>query len=323
MEFHIPLRPESLPEKIDIRHKILLSGSCFTEHMASRLRHYKFTVQENPNGILFNPVSIVNSLNRAIAGETYTADDLFHENGLWSGWDFHSRFSDTDQVRALENMNASVRDTHEMLGKAQWLILTLGSAYVYRLEGGPVVANCHKVPAARFTRKLLSVEEVMAALDSLVYRLFRYNPGIRIIFTISPVRHLRDGFVENNRSKAVLIQAVHQLVDKFERLHYFPAYELVIDDLRDHRFYAEDMVHPNYLATAYVWDRFAEAAIADGSREVMKQIDRLRAAMAHRPLHPASTRHRQFLQDHLKMTLELAGRLPFLDLSEELRYFSA
>ena len=323
MDFHLSLTPQPLPVRIELRDPLLLSGSCFTEHMASRLKHFKFPVLDNPNGILFNPVSLSRSLTRAVDAHSYHADELFCENGLWSSWDFHSRFSDPDPEIALESMNRSVATTHRFLQQAKWVMLTLGSAYVYQLDDGRIVANCHKVPAARFRRRLLSVEEVMSALDTLVHRLFLFNPSLRLILTVSPVRHLRDGFVENNRSKAVLIQSVHQMVDKFDRIHYFPAYELVIDDLRDHRFYAEDMVHPNYLATGYVWEKFAESAIGGSSREAMKDIDRIRAAMSHRPLHPASEQHRRFREKHLQMATELALRMPFLDLHEEIAFFSS
>jgi len=323
MDFHLSLTPQPLPVRIELRDPILLSGSCFTEHMASRLKHFKFPVLENPNGILFNPVSLSQSLTRAVDGHPYRSDELFCEHGLWSSWDFHSRFSDPDPQSALESMNRSVAETHAFLGQAKWAMLTLGSAYVYQLDDRRIVANCHKVPAARFRRRLLSVEETMSALDTLVHRLFRFNPSLRLILTVSPVRHLRDGFVENSRSKAVLIQSVHQLADKFDRIHYFPAYELVIDDLRDYRFYAEDMVHPNYQATGYVWEKFAESSISGASREAMKEIDKIRAAMSHRPLHPTSEQHRQFREKHLRMATDLALRMPFLDLWEEIGFFSS
>ena len=323
MDFHLSLTPQPLPVRIELRDPILLSGSCFTEHMASRLKHFKFPVLENPNGILFNPVSLSQSLIRAVDGHPYRSDELFCENGLWSSWDFHSRFSDPDPESALESMNRSVAETHAFLGQAKWAMLTLGSAYVYQLDDRRIVANCHKVPAARFRRRLLSVEETMSALDTLVHRLFRFNPFLRLILTVSPVRHLRDGFVENSRSKAVLIQSVHQMADKFDRIHYFPAYELVIDDLRDYRFYAEDMVHPNYQATGYVWEKFAESSIGGASREAMKEIDRIRAAMSHRPLHPASEQHRQFREKHLRVAKDLALRMPLLALRDEIGFFSS
>lgn len=321
MEFRIPLRPGRLPAFIGFDDGVLLSGSCFTEHMADRMRRHKFRVLENPHGVLFNPVSIASSLVRAIDGEPYSTFDLFRANGLWNNWDFHGRFSDPDPDAALESMNASVARANAFLRDAGWLFLTLGSAWVYLLSDGRIVANCHKAPDSLFTRRLLTPEEVNAALDNLLHRLFQVNPDMRVILTVSPVRHMRDGYVENNRSKAVLLQAVHHLAGKFEGIHYFPAYELVVDDLRDYRFYAEDMVHPNHQATTYVWERFAESAFSGQTREAMKEIAALSAAMAHRPLHPDSSLHAEFMRSCLERTGALSARFPGLDFSEEFRRF--
>jgi hypothetical protein len=322
MEFHLELEPEPLRRKIGMQDKILLSGSCFTEHIADRLRRYKFSVWENPNGILFNPVSIAEAIQTYIKAKEYRQEDLTADQGLWFSWDHHTCFSDPDRNKVLSQVNQSVQNSHDFLKQANWLILTLGSAFVYQLADGRVVANCHKAPASLFRKKLLSQEEVLAVLDNLVHRLMQFNSQLNILFTISPVRHLRDGFIENNRSKAVLIGAVHHLVDKFERLHYFPAYELVVDDLRDYRFYAEDMVHPNYQATGYVWDKFKAACINPETLEIMKEINRLAAARNHIPMHPTSSAHRAFLEKHAVLARELAARFPYLDFTAELDYFS-
>jgi hypothetical protein len=208
------------------------------------------------------------------------------------------------------------------MSSTQWLVLTLGSAWAYELSDGKVVANCHKVPASQFRKRLLTHEEMLSGLDNLIHRLRHQHPGLKIIFTISPVRHLREGFIENNRSKAALISVVHHLVDKFDGLDYFPAYELVIDDLRDYRFFAEDMVHPNYLATQYVWEKFCDSMIDEPSREIMEEVNKLNAGMAHRPLQPDSTAHRVFREKHLDRAQALAKKHPWLDLSRQLDFFS-
>lgn len=322
MQFHIPLVPPPAATRIELRHPILLAGSCFTEHMGERLRNHKFRVLENPNGILFNPHSLAASLRRIPQAEPYATDDLFQHDGLWTSWDFHGRFAHPDPQQALLAMNTSLTEAHAFLKGCRWVLLTLGSAFVYRLADGRVVANCHKVPARHFTRSLLTTEETLQCLSDMVAELTAFVPDIRFIVTISPVRHLRDGFVDNNRSKAVLITAAHALCEKHENASYFPAYELVIDDLRDHRFYMEDMVHPNHLATEYVWERFSTAHISPASREAMKEIARLRAAMSHRPLHPDSGPHAAFRQRQLEAAMELSARMPWLDLSEEIRHFS-
>jgi len=322
MEFKLDLDIKPSAEKLNLRDSVMLIGSCFTEHMAEKLRQYKFNVLENPHGILFNPQSISQSVTSYISKKKYQPENLFYHNELWASWEYHSRFSRPDQDEALKNMNRSQEEAHEFLRIADWIMFTLGSAFVYQLENGEVVANCHKVPNDKFQKRLLQVEEVLSVLDNLIHRLFLFNPKLRIIFTISPVRHLRDGFVENNRSKAVLIQAAHHLINKFSKLYYFPAYELVIDDLRDYRFYAEDMVHPNYLATDYVWEKFSESFIDEQSKEIMKEVNSLNAAKKHKPFQPNSSMHQKFLLINLRKAESLQKAFPFLDLSEEINYFS-
>jgi hypothetical protein len=320
MEFRLEFHPKPFKEKIEHQHFLMLVGSCFTEQIGSKLSAYKFRTLENPNGILFNPVSIVKNLISYIENRQYHPGDLFFENELWGSWNHHTRYSDIDQNLVLENINRSQIEAHEFLKKTDWLLLTLGSAFVYE-QGGNVVANCHKVPTDKFNKRLLTVEEVVSTLDTCIHRLKQFNPQLKIIFTISPVRHLRDGFVENNRSKATLINAVHQLVDKFDKLFYFPAYELVIDDLRDYRFYAEDMVHPNYAATNYVWEKFVESCVSENSQQLMKEINIINAAKNHKPFNPMSKAHLKFLNDNYKRVESLSSKHCYLNLSEELAYF--
>ncbi len=323
MELRRELLIKEFGEQLQITDKVMLCGSCFTEHLGARFRQFHFSTVQNPNGIVFNPVSISKSMTSYISNRKYTAEDIFFNQEWWTSWEHHTQFSHSDPVQLLQMINGAQQEAHDFLKKANWLIITLGSAFVYQRDNGEVVANCHKVPADKFRKKLLPVEDVLSALDNMIHRLFIYNPDLRIIFTISPVRHLRDGFVENNRSKAVLIQAVHHLVEKFDRLYYFPAYELVIDDLRDYRFYAEDMVHPNYLATDYVWDKFSEACIKKSSREIMKEINLVNAARAHKPFQPDSAAHKKFLRKNLEKVMSLQEQYPYLDFTEDIKYFSA
>ena len=321
IRFHIPLQPRNLPEQMVLGDAVMLTGSCFTEHMAARFRQYRFRVLDNPNGILFNPVSIARSLDRAMEELPYETSDLFEHDGLWAHWDFHSRWSDPSADIACRQMNESVREAGQFLTTADWLMITLGTAWVFERPDRGIVANCHKMPAAGFSRRLLRSEEIVGVLQPVLQKLRSAHPKLRVILTVSPVRHLRDGFVENNRSKASLITAVHDLLEVVPGTQYFPAYELIIDDLRDHRFYAEDLVHPNYQATAYVWEKFAEAAISGSSREAMKEIDKLQAALQHRPLHPHSEAHAAFRQKHLELANSIAQRFPALDFTHEIEYF--
>lgn len=323
MDFHLEFTPKPFETLIRHEDKLLLAGSCFTENIGEKLRRHKFSVLENPNGIIFNPVSIARSVTGYLENKRYTASDLFFQNECWNSWDHHTRFSDPDPDTCLQKINSAQEQANTFLKQADWILLTVGSAFVYELENRRVVANCHKVPTDKFNKRLLPVEEVLSVLDNMIHRLFMFNPGIKIIFTISPVRHLRDGFIENNRSKATLIQAIHHLTGKFSRLFYFPAYELVIDDLRDYRFYAEDMVHPNYAATNYVWEKFVTACIEPSAQQLMKEISVIMAAKAHKPFHPDSEAHRKFLAVNFEKARQLKEKYPYIELDDELEYFSS
>ncbi len=329
MQFHLEHQPE--PPAVRIAHSdpLLLIGSCFTENIGALLRQQKFSILENPHGILFNPASIVRAIDDYCSCRIYAPDDLFSFNEGWHSWNHHSRFSAPAKEDALRKINTSIETANAFLQKARWVMITLGSAFVYSIpegeegqqQSGRIVANCHKVPADRFLRRLLSANELDELLDNLHSMLLRFNPGARIIYTISPVRHLRDGFVENNRSKAALITAVHRQTERHPEVGYFPAYELVIDDLRDYRFYAEDLVHPNYAATRYVWEKFMSTCLDAPAQELIKQLYPIRAAFTHRPFNTHSVAHRKFLADHLAKLRLLRQQHPHLDLAEEERYF--
>jgi hypothetical protein len=321
MDFHLEFSPKPFEVKIKHQHKLLLIGSCFTEQIGSKLANHKFVVLDNPNGILFNPASISKSISSYINNKQYSESDLFYQNECWNSWEHHSRFSNPDKEKCLAVINESQTTAHNFLKQADWLLITLGSAFVYQLDNNEVVANCHKVPTDKFVKRLLSVTEVFSDLDRMVAETKAFKPNIKIIFTISPVRHLRDGFVENNRSKATLIQAVHQLTEKNENCLYFPAYELIIDDLRDYRFFAEDMVHPNYAATNYVWEKFVTTCIDEPSQQLMKEIAIIAAAKNHKPFNPTSVQHKKFLQKNLEKVKSLQQQFSYLNFKEEEEFF--
>jgi hypothetical protein len=322
MEFQLPITFAPLPQPIRYGEKILLTGSCFTEHIGDALSDWKFPTLLNPNGILFDAASVASSLISYISPKRYVAEDLVFFDELWQSWQHHSHFSGTDRAAVLDGINASQERAHAFLREADWLMITLGSAFSYRLaDSGMAVANCHRAPGKHFVKHLLTIEEIVTALDSCLHQLFYFNPGLKVIFTVSPVRHIRDGVVENNRSKASLIESVHHLVNKFDRLFYFPAYELVIDVLRDYRFYDIDMVHPNYAATQFVLEKFVEYGIESGSRQVLEEVKKLVVARRHRPLHPETEAHARFMREQGEKAAGLAAKYPFLDLSEEIRHF--
>lgn len=302
---------------------LLLVGSCFTEHIGGRLADLKFRVLQNPHGILFDPISVCKSLTSYVDNTRYTADNLFFYNELWQSWAHHSRFSGVNQFDVLAKINASQAAAQEFLASAKWLVITLGSSYSYRLVDGAVpVANCHRAPANWFTKHLCGIDETIAAMDIMLYRLFKFNPAIRVIFTVSPVRHVRDGVVENNRSKSRLLESVHHLVDKFDGLFYFPSYEILIDVLRDYRFYDADLVHPNYLATEYVLEKFHSHYIHPSAYPIIDQVQQIVMARKHIAFQPETTAHRNFLQTYADKIRQLQEAHPFLDFSEEADYFS-
>lgn len=321
MDFRLEFTPKPFDIKINHRHRLMLIGSCFTEQIGTKLANHKFSVLDNPNGILFNPVSICRSISSYIHNKQYQESDLFYQNECWNSWEHHSRFSHPDKQACLDGINESQSKANAFLKQADWLLLTLGSAFVYELENKEVVANCHKVPTDKFSKRLLAADEIFSDLQQMIEKAVAFNPQLKIIFTISPVRHLRDGFVENNRSKATLIQAVHQLIEKNSHCFYFPSYELIIDDLRDYRFFAEDMVHPNYAATNYVWEKFIAACIDEPSLQLMKEIAVIVAAKNHKPFHPTSTQHKKFLQTNLEKVKKLQEQFPYLNLKEEEKFF--
>jgi hypothetical protein len=321
MDFHLEFFPKPFDIKINHQQKLLLIGSCFTEQIGTKLSNHKFSVLDNPNGILFNPVSITKSISSYIDNKQYQESDLFYQNECWNSWEHHSRFSKPDAIECLKGINESQSTANAFFKKTEWLLITLGSAFVYELSNREVVANCHKVPTDKFNKRLLSVDEVFTDLQTMIKKLVAFNPSIKILFTISPVRHLRDGFVENNRSKSTLIHSVHQLIEKNSNCFYFPAYELIIDDLRDYRFYAEDMVHPNYAATNYVWEKFIATCIDEQSQQLMKEIAIIVSAKNHKPFNPTSNQHKKFLQINLEKVNKLQLQFPYLNLTEEEFYF--
>lgn len=338
MDLMVNIDLKKLSRPINYRDKILLIGSCFTEHIGNSLEELKFSVLQNPHGILFDPYSVSRSLISYIQNKQYNENDFFQLNEVWHSWAHHSRYSNRNREQAMHAVNASQQKAHEFLKTADWIIITLGSSFSYRLTkmpesaqvsptGGDVdgvgVANCHRAPAQWFRKHLLTIDEIVLALGDTLEQLFQFNPSLNIIFTISPVRHIRDGVIDNNRSKARLIESVHELVSTSDRLHYFPAYEIVIDVLRDYRFYDVDLVHPNYMATEFVLEKFAEACIDESSQKLMEEIRSIVIARKHRAFQPDTTAHKQFLKAHLEKTKALKDKYPFLELSAELDHFAS
>ena len=310
---------EVAPPGWDIGHctNIMAVGSCFAGNMAARLARAKFPVSANPFGVMFNPVSVAECLDRLLGGVPYTESDLFTDGELWFSFDHHGSLAATTAGEALEKMNAALIQGGQALREAEVVIVTLGTAWVYRREGR-VVANCHKRPEVEFTRSCLSPGEAADALAGVFAKL----PAKHIILTVSPVRHIRDGLEGNSLGKATLIVAAHELARRDGRVLYFPSYEMVMDDLRDYRFYSTDMLHPSEQAVTYIWDRFCGALMTPSTRELAREVEKLSAAMAHRPLNPATENYREFRRSMHARCAAIADAHPELDLLAELEYFA-
>jgi hypothetical protein len=298
-------------------------GSCFAENIGEKFSDAKFSSIINPHGILYDPLSLSRSLKSYLNNTQVQENDLFFSNETWHSWDHHSKFSDPDRSRCLGNINASISSAHAHIKDAKWVFITFGSAFFYALKDRNIpVGNCHKVPQKEFDKSLIKTETIIKEYNKLISEIRSLSASLNIVFTVSPVRYIRDGVVENNLSKSILLQSVHELVKANENVFYFPAYELVIDDLRDYRFFKEDLVHPNELAIQYVFEKLKIASFSEATEQLFLRISEIRNALAHRPFNENSEAHKKFRTSYALRCKQLVKEFPFLDLNEELLYFS-
>ena len=287
---------------IDYQSKMLSLGSCFAENIGHKFDYFKFQNVTNPFGILFHPLAIEKLIDFAVSQKKFTPEDIFFHNERWHCFDAHSDLSHPNQDEFLQNLNAILASTFQHIIESSHIIITYGTSWVYRnIETNAVVANCHKVPQKQFKKEILSVETIEKSIKNTLDLIQKTNPNCNIIFTISPVRHLKDGFVENQLSKAHLITALNKVLDQSVSVPplgargLFPSYEIMMDELRDYRFYAEDMLHPSLVAIDYIWERFSEANISEKSHSIMKEVETIQKGLQHRPFNPNSESHQHFL----------------------------
>ncbi|WJS96588.1 GSCFA domain-containing protein [Flavobacterium johnsoniae] len=309
----IPISKSNNP--IDYNSKILSVGSCFAENMAEKFDYFKFQNETNPFGIIFNPVSIEKLFSRVCKLEMFEEKDVFFHSERWHSFEVHSDLSNSDRQELLETLNKAVSETYKQLKEATHIIITLGTSWIYRnTESEEIVANCHKVPQKQFSKELLSVETIQKSIQNTVDLIQNLNPNANFIFTISPVRHIKDGFVENQLSKSHLFTALHQVLkinNSQSTIHnYFPSYEIMMDELRDYRFYGGDMLHPNQIAIDYIWKLFSENYISQESFSIMQEVDEIQKSLRHRSFNPESEQHQKFLTK-LQQKINLLGdKLP-------------
>lgn len=283
---------------ISYNSKIFLFGSCFSENIGSKIEYFKFENTINPFGILFHPIAIEMLITNIVNEKIYTEKDIFFHNERWHCYEAHSELSNPSKEDLLLKLNAAISTANTQLKEVSHVIITLGTSWAYRLiETDTVVANCHKVPQKKFLKELLLIDEITNSLEAIITLIKSVNNNIEIIFTVSPVRHLKDGFVENMRSKSHLLSAIHQVVAPRDHTHYFPSYEIMMDDLRDYRFYNSDMIHPNETAINYIWEAFKTVWIHEKSTDLMSEIDTIQKGLSHRPFNKNSKQHLLFLEN--------------------------
>jgi len=298
LQTKVPL--QTADGQVDYLSQMLLLGSCFVENIGKKLEYYKFRSLQNPFGILFHPKAIEKLFSKSIQAFNYTAEDIFYHNERWHCFDAHSDLSDVSKEVLLLKLNDGLKDTRQQIFVSSHIVITLGTAWGYRkLESSAIVANCHKVPQKEFSKDLLSVENIVESLETIVDLIQSVNPTAQIIFTVSPVRHLKDGFVENQQSKAHLISAIGKVLSsraQSREKHYFPSYEIMMDELRDYRFYKSDMVHPNELAVDYIWEKFKRVWISEKAFSTIEKVEEIQRGILHRPFNPMSIEHQKFLK---------------------------
>ena len=320
--FRTNLKIPKVNVNIEHHQNILLLGSCFTQNIGDKLASAKMEVLQNPFGILFNPIAIANCIDCLIYNKEFTETDLLYFDDsvdkIWLSLKHHSLFSDTNKDVCLNKINTAINAGHQFIQKTNILILTLGTSIVYsHYKTDQIVANCHKIPAKEFERKFLDTNEVKTALQTSIEKLKTINPNLKVIVTVSPVRHLKEGFLDNQKSKSILYLALNELCEQNKNCCYFPSYELMMDDLRDYRFYNADLLHPNDVAIDYIWRYFLAICMETNTQILIEKLEKLQRSLKHRPRFPQSKKHQNFLHNLMGDIAELQAQHPHLNFSKE------
>lgn len=322
MDFRTTVPPQTSDFHLTHADKVMILGSCFSENIGLQLKESGFRVSLNPFGVLYNPASVGMALQRLWQNHPFREEELVEHDGLYHSFSHHGSFSGVDPKSTIENINASFKDAAKALQDVSCLMITFGTAWVYTLPStDQIVANCHKLPEDSFMRRRLSVNEIEYFYIELLEMLFQEKPDLKVLFTVSPIRHMKDGFHENTLSKSTLHLAIEGLCESFDNVYYFPAYELLMDDLRDYRFYAEDMLHPSAIAQRYIWDHFSDSCFTKSTKEIVRQVQQIRKAMEHKPFHPEDEAYKRFAKKNIATIELLSLNAPELNLEEERAFF--
>ncbi len=315
-KFRTEVKLKASPRKISHKDCLLALGSCFAVHIGRKLQDYKFDVLLNPFGTLFNPLSIFKLVNQAVYKGLMESMGIVETQGVFHHFDLHSDLSSIDRETLLHNANEKIMELHGRLSTTSVIIYTFGTAIVYELkETGEIVANCHKVPAGKFNRRVLEVEEIVHGFKTNFDLIRSVNKAARVILTVSPVRHQKESFQQNSVSKSILRLACEKIVAQYEGVEYFPAYEIMLDELRDYRFYADDMLHPNNMAIDYIWQKFMEVYFDGETIKFIQDWEKIRKALAHRPFNPRSTEHQAFVRKTIQQLEQFKDKV---DINPEL-----
>lgn len=319
------ITPVQIPQplfEITYHSKLFFTGSCFSEYIGNKMKELRFLVCHNPFGVIYNPLSIATNLQLLLEKEVFTEDDLRFYNELWFSFNHYTFFSHPDKQICLDKINSSFSIAKKFINESDFIFITLGTSWVYRLkETGEVVANCHKQPAALFDRSFLTVELSFEALKLCIERIRKTNSAITFIFTVSPIRHWKDGAINNKRSKAALLLAIAKLQEWDNSIYYFPAYEIFMDELRDYRFYASDMLHPSERAQNYIWNKFIDNFISNEHKEILRNVEKIMASIKHKPYFPSTQSYQKFRSSVINKIVDISQKYTFLDLSDILRNF--
>lgn len=320
MELTTKVEIPKIQPKISHTDGILMLGSCFTENMGRFMSEYKFNIDVNPFGAQYNPLSVAEAIKQILENKTYGDEDIFCYGELWHSNMHHSDFSAKEKQEVVSKINSRIRLAHDRLKQIDWIIITLGTSFVYtEKESMKVVSNCHKRPERDFTRRKLTVEEIVDDYSKLIEELKEVNQNIKLLFTVSPIRHTKDGMHGNQISKATLLMAVDEIINKHsDCTHYFPSYEIMMDELRDYRFYCDDFVHPTDFAIRYIWEKFSNSLLDEDAKKTIIKIDEINKNLNHRPFNPHTEAHKKFLQNTKQKIESLAKEKPMLDFNKEL-----
>lgn len=321
MDFFTPIEITDSIINISYQDQIMLFGSCFAESIGKQLSEHKFQVDTNPFGVLYNPISISKAIRSLLNPTLKTKENLFSHNGLFHSFTHHSNFSAISEDICLENINNRTNKAATYLNKTGFLLITFGSAYIYQLKSnGEIVANCHKLPARLFDHKRLSVSDIVGEWSQLLSTLFKKNKQLHVIFTVSPIRYWKYGAHENQISKSILLLAIEEIQKLHpEQTSYFPAYELMLDELRDYRFYAEDMFHPSNTSIQYIWKRFTETYMGESTQHLLTEIKDILKSVNHKPFNPQSESYKQFVTQTLLKIELLIKKRPYLCFEQEIK----